>query len=174
MAIEYLVTYGLYFANSADGIAAKAVNGGSIILPENLTPDAAAALYPAGIVVQSGPWVIQGLTGTPGVPTGAYADFQQGLGTTGVAYAPTSHILTADSETTATETVVASGQTYDLVAHWNGTLIFDAGSGGGTPLPPEGPARPVTGRFRIQTIKYTGDGTDGRLLPTAFALNEAG
>lgn len=169
--ITYVIPYGLYFSTPADGIAAKIANGGTILLG-GMTPAAAAAAYPLGVVVQGGAFTLFNLTGSPGPIPGAYADMTQGVSAV-TSWTPTSHVLATDAVTLLTGTTPATPGFPERVeavqVEWDGTLIFEGG--GGTLPPAVGPAVPIEGKFQIQVIPYTGSGVNGRALATSFPLD---
>jgi hypothetical protein len=171
--ILYVINYSVYFPVAADGIAARVANGGSTDLGK-MTPAAAALAYPTASIGVLAPW-----EGFGGVVTGSgYASFYNGGSHVGTTYTPTDQILMTTPYTTATMTVYTGFSTpavYTVAAEWCGTLTWDAAPPPppGTLPPPEGPPQPIAGKFLTQIIKYTGDGIDGRVLPTTFPLDTA-
>src|SRR5712691_5634270 len=168
MALVYEVQYGLLFPDAASAAAAVVTNG-SVNLG-NMSPDAAEVTWPAATIVQLPPsLVITGLTGVAGPVTGAYASFYNGAAASTVTFSPVSKLLSSQSSVSATATGTVGGAPIAptaVVFEWNGTII-----GPGQPaINPILPV-PIAGKFQVQTILYTGDGTASRTIATAMDLS---
>src|SRR5437879_2643326 len=100
MAIGYFIQYGIFFSNQADFLAAKAANGGSIVL--TVTPDVAISTYTLGTPVQFGLPLFTSVPGTVILPT-----YIPVVGTPGINNSPGT-ISTGTLTTTVTETVYGS------------------------------------------------------------------
>jgi hypothetical protein len=155
------LNYGIFFANPAQGVAAKAANGGTITL--NMTPNAALAAFPGATFLNMGfPYlpicpgnVDLGTSPTPGVNGVVRTPHLVSSGT----------LRTTVHEVTYFNSVVQTDVLVDYV--WGGAMVFDQGSG--APPVSNFPGT-ITGSFQAQVVTWTGDGSSNRLIPTTFSL----
>lgn len=161
--ITTLLYYQLYFADAAAGAAAQAANAGDINL--DMSPEAALAAYPAGVILQTGVPFFSNCPGQVdlGDPAGSVIVRSQ------------RYVSTAPRSTDVVETVYdtplhAHVQQVNTVTYlWNGTINFTHMDV--HPTVPPGSPGPVTGKFEIQVVSWLGDGTSNRLIPTTFPLD---
>ena len=168
MAGAVILQYGLYFTSQAEGQAAQAANGGSLVLV--MSPEAALAFAVAnGLatqqIVQEGAPYFSGVPGT--VDLGNYP-FGGENGTPGVNYTPefvSTGTLTSAITVTMYNQFQGVMQSGSVNYTWSGTIIFNNPA----TLVATGPV-PFTGKWQQQVLTYTGTGAL-QSIPTNFALN---
>lgn len=158
------MSYGLFFANPAQGAAAKIANGGTITL--NMTPNLALSTFAGSQYLNLGFPSVPVVPGTfdLGSITGPITP------STGGTLRTPRLISTGTLSTTVHEITYLNGiaQTDRLVDYvWGGAMVFDQGSG--TPAVTPFPGV-ISGKFEAQIVTWTGNGAANRLIPTTFSL----
>jgi hypothetical protein len=155
--------YQLYFEDPALGAAAVVANGNSPVLA--MSPEHALAFAPGGVIVRGDTspfW-----DSIPGVVVLGSISHIITPSSSGVLRQPIDYVLTLPDVTTLHEIAYFNGvvQTDVVVDYtWMGTIVYTHQE--------LVPVVPISGKFEVQVVTWTGDGSANRLIPTTFPLND--